>query len=387
MKFELPYRYVFVNNPVVVKIDTEGSANFVRLRITITNSIPYPMFELSAHTVNNIAEFEISDILKPFVRKAEDNSEEDDVYISYVPLSYSVSYTTSQTYTNLYAGQALDGGISKEMLYKVNKEKTNIFERKFFNIYENFLFTTRTDGGVIRLHNEEIGYMFFYRLLSFGALFLKSNDGQEFNLYQTAINGFNFINLKKIIDNWNPGFTSFTLCNENADLIRYEIVPAKSKYKYLLKFRNSLGVPELILLTGKPSLLVEFQFENSVCQEFNKTLYDLRITRRRVPHTKKIAISSGYKQSDDLSLFIDLLSSDEIYFIDRSGIEQKCLVTTEEYGKLLQQVEPEDIMLNIEFIDTNSNFTPFNHGIEPIAVVTDNDDAAIADIANRIVTS
>ncbi|MDL2262461.1 hypothetical protein LJC11_03045 [Bacteroidales bacterium OttesenSCG-928-I21] len=352
MKFvKVPYRYTFSNNPIAFTLNTEsGAINKVNIAVTVAGST----FSLSAYaTSTRRVEFEISDLLKPFVNRLSESGKSvivhDDLF-----LSYTVIVTASTSLPVVYVGKVLLGGISKEYILYYKRMNTNVFTEKFLNEYNNFLFSTRTSKQTIDLYREELGNIFF---LTPSAENIVVKSGSNQLLLGTSSKAVPVsVNLRRLSETWKADDIHIMIGGYSR--IHFRISDHEGEEKYVLKFRNSFGVFERLLVTSVAYSSSEFDNESANYNEYDSDLSDYRKSRRRVSSNKFIEVETGYKSTDNLFFIDDLLASDEIYFIDKGKVTQKCLVTAEGNKKRLIQREPEKLSLKIELVDSDSNFSP-----------------------------
>ena len=121
---------------------------------------------------------------------------------------------------------------------------------------------------------------------------------------------------------------------------------AVSEERYLIRFRNSLGVFEVIEVTGVALNTPEASEENSW-----KTLTEYGFfeqQRERITMRKVIEVQTGYKSREEQSFILDMAASDEIYFIyPENGYSFRCNVTIDNPSYRHRMVTPNSMLLKV----------------------------------------
>ena len=341
-----PTTYSFVNNPIAFLF--EVSTNTLR---TISIVVGGTTFFLSAipYQVNTGIyrfSFDISDIIKPFCSNM-------------TMIDYSVNIS-QDSYT--FTGKALMGGISKEMNLYLLQNNTNIFDFRLLNSINNFLFTTRTNRDIIPMRRNELGDVYFLRPTA-DEFSISTNTGIVHSLGTADIATPCALDLQALISSFSNAdqVSEIYFCIAGVPRFKIVIFDSFSEQSYVLRFRNSMGVFEKLEITGKATRTPTFG-DSTTFNQWDDSIKDFRQSRLRVPVSDKIIAEAGYKSTDDLYFIGDLLSSDEIYLMDRIH-ERKCLVSSDSYSHMLRQTIPESITLNIDFVDQDINISPIS-GIE-----------------------
>jgi len=334
-------------------------------------------FSLSAYPVytTHLTEFEISDILKSYFTSTGLAND--------MKIKYDAIFSIGGTVLHSYSGYAVCGGISKQYLMWLVDRDTNPFLSRFLNQLANFLFTTRTASPVMSLFREELAPVYFLYPGN-NAISIVGGDN-SYDLPASILGVPSIIDIPSILASWPDGdsLTTIYICVSSIKLIKINIQDCFFEEKYTLRFRNSLGVFENLLVTGKATSKPTFA-DNDSFNEFSDEYFMFRKSRNRVSVTDKIEVSSGYKGSLNLSFIKDILISDEIYF-DDGEFERKCMVTSSDFSQALKSTAPEFVTLLVEFTEDDSNYTALNEINEQTEVLESEDESFIISEDNFLI--
>ena len=253
-----------------------------------------------------------------------------------------------------FEAKAIPGGIPDKLFYELDFENTNIFEKKFKNIFSSFLLTTRkVFEQTIIIRESELSVMsFFY------------DDNYEYSLRcnskKFVINPFIsnhlklcFADFKVAYDFLDPDDGLMKLCVDGGVILSINVIPDDlSEEMYILEFRNSLGFLEKILLQGEAKEVPGFSDAEYYLSNEN---YFLEKKSKKTKISKKIELGSGSKLVHELDFLMDALASDEVYFIDvQEKTKQKCKISSAlSYPKM--QNFPNSVTIQVDFLQEDEN--------------------------------
>lgn len=256
---------------------------------------------------------------------------------------------------------ALPGGISKQNFRRVNSPSTDIFTKRFCANDTNFFLTTRTADWQLVIKETELYPL--YMIIDNHETeikFVERVTGKEWivDRITAAIYALDVEYLRKYFyDNEEVLANSFDIYKNGTYACRLIIenaAPAKERYR--LKFRNSLGVFEIIELTGEATIAPQWEdSEDSVFKRYDETVADYISERARAEQKQVITVNSGVKRPDEIRFMLDMLASDEVYLLDFIGVPLRVLPSAEEMTYKRRPAAPQSITLTLEIAESESN--------------------------------
>ncbi|MDR0866579.1 MAG: hypothetical protein LBO74_16850 [Candidatus Symbiothrix sp.] len=265
-----------------------------------------------------------------------------------------------------FDGIALRGGISNQSFRKLWENGYDIFTYRLGSYFDQFLFTTRTNGKEIKLKKAEL-YPFVF--IHFGLpITFRSESGTEIQTEAQPAGTICAMDIRAVLGEMPAGTKRIDVCPQGDYSFHFLIQEErKLEEKYLIRFRNSLGAFEMIEVTGRANHAPEFLNENSYETLTDFDFYEER--RSRVKTKGVIEVETGYKERKDFPFIMDMIKSDEIYFLCPDGDSFRCHVTAESVQyrnfmtestsiklKIREVTEEEFSMPKIEFSDDSGIF-------------------------------
>jgi len=345
-----PGNYSFTGNPVIFELSSDSDEP-VNVEISFngyTQLATYYPFQLSENSYK--ISMDLSDYLN-FDNKIEISGNQIISAISGFALPYQVKIGSNYTFN----GFALRGGISNQAFRKLDENGYSIFTYRLASSYEQFLFTTRTNGKEIKLKETEL-YPFIFRHPGLPVIF-RSESGDEVTTPAQAAGTFCAMNIQSVLEQMPAGTRRIEVCPNGEYAFHFTILPGKlSEERYLLKFRNSLGAFEILEVTGKAMHAPEFSEEN--LWETLADLYFYEERRSRVKSKGIIEVETGYKERLEFPFILDLIQSDEIYFIYPDGDSFRCHLTADSAQYRHLMTEPTSVELKIRPVVEEEFVTP-----------------------------
>ena len=270
-------------------------------------------------------------------------------------LEVVVAYTEDDR--EYYNAIALPGGISRQQ-YKAYVREEDAFTGRFCTRDGNFFLTTRTAGWRIEIRETELYPLYF---LSTGPqterLYIREAlSGKELT-YEFAT-GVCAINMDKVRrDFWEKEgvignvFDILQFVYGKDWRIACEIVITRSqtaRERYRLKFRNSLGVFEIIEITGKLMESAEWH-EGGDFRRFDDVTRGFQNLRERVEWERVLRITTPLPR--ERAFLLDMLGSEEIYLLDAFSTPARVNVSAEGLEWNRQRQEPEQGELRISLAE------------------------------------
>lgn len=344
-----PNQYSFVGNSIVFEL-LVSLPNPVSIEITIGGNTytatSYP-FKIAENRFRIRAE--LSDYLRfeiPF------EIPEGDIIVP-VP-EFALPYQVRIEHFYRFDGIAFRGGISNHAFRKLQENGYDIFTYRLLSHSDQFLFTTRTHGKEIKLKETELfPFVFIHPGLP---IVFKSESGNEITT-PTKSAGVYAMNIRKVLEQFPAGTQRIEVCPNGQYAFHFTILPGKlSEEKYLLRFRNSLGAFEMLEVTGRAMHTPEFSEESlyETLTEFD--FYEER--RSRVNSKGVIEVETGYKERREFPFILDMIQSDEIYFIYPDGESFRCHVKADSARYHHRITEPTSIKLKVRPVLEEEFATP-----------------------------
>ena len=231
------------------------------------------------------------------------------------------------------------------------------FENRFFNSKSQFFLTTRSISWLLPVKETELAPLYFVQdstpplrvidpVTGWGI-----DDALSPGVYALDIAAVR----KKIYETHNVLVNSLDIYVDEDHSCRIIIErsdPALERYR--IKFRNSLGVFEIIEMAGS----LDFSRNNDDDSESNFSRYDYdtgRFTAAREPqdYTISALIDSGIKRPDEIPFLLDMLRSDEVYLLDLVDVPIRVIPSAEEVQFRHLSESPRSIPVRLDFVDDN----------------------------------
>lgn len=266
-----------------------------------------------------------------------------------------------------YAGEVSDisftvipGGISRQNFRRMAETGEDIFTARFLNPENNFFLTTRTAGWRIVIKETELAPLYFLlpeedslsvsesvsgSSLSFGPL-----DPGVYVLDVDALRR-RFMAEKDVIpsvlDVYRGGRYACQIVVERA---------AMSRDRCRLRFRNSLGVFEIVELTGDLSVSPDYpESEDAAFRRYDPVAGCYVSRRERVERRQSVTVSTGVKRPGEVRFLMDMLSSEEVYLLDVGLFPLRVVPSVEDFTYRIRPDAPESFTLKLDMSDPEVN--------------------------------
>lgn len=256
---------------------------------------------------------------------------------------------------------AIPGGISKQNFKRMITTGQDIFNARFLNYKGNFFFTTRTAQWRIILKETELYPLYFISqnsIRSFNVIDPNSDTMFSCGVIDSGVMALDVDKLRlafienndvmpSIFDIYIDGIFSCRIVVEQSDI---------TKERYRLKFRNSLGVFEIIEITGEMTIEPEYKEGNeNTFNRYDSDTGDYYSDRERIECHQSVKVKTGAKRPDEIRFLMDMIGSDEVYLLDLTGLPIKVIPSIEEFKYRSRPETPQDFTLTLEISETETN--------------------------------
>lgn len=257
---------------------------------------------------------------------------------------------------------AVPGGISKQNYRQLFNRDTSIFTERFFNTESNFFLTTRTASWRIVIKETELYPLYF----------ITHRDGQRISVtepvagtsmvFEQLTSGVYALDLHEvrrkfvedvsvlpnILDIYMDGNFSCRIVIEQSDI---------SKERYRLKFRNSLGIFEILELIGELTISPAYGDNDDVAfNRYDSVTCDFYTDRERIVRTQSATVETpGVKRPDEIRFLMDMIGSEEVYLLDLSEVPVKVIPSIEEMTYRPQPDAPQKFTIKLRMADSETN--------------------------------
>ena len=350
-------------NPVVASMYAGANAT-CRYRISSDNAI---LYEGSITTIADYAVVDLSDFFE-YLKIAG-------LIQCRICLVDNANIENSEKFFTVYGG-----GISKLLRRKLSAAAVDFFDWKLKNVNNNFFLTTRTNGRLIVIPEDELLPLKFYAK---GLNFSVKVTGETVATYDhsadaaESLQEIDFNTLRRsVMTTKNKLASAFDIITSTGGYAcTIVIAEVTERHDYFLKFINSLGAQEMISITGLIQFNPTFSELKSVAL-YDAVVNDLVDCPRRKTITNTYKAEIGYKTPEERLFVIDALLSDNCMLV-ANGEEYAVNVKTD--GSLFQDTasQPTTISVNIEMLDKDYSFSPIDRhdvvlGIDNNIIEVDN---------------
>ncbi|MDE6276988.1 MAG: hypothetical protein K2M06_02665 [Muribaculaceae bacterium] len=255
---------------------------------------------------------------------------------------------------------AIPGGISKQNYRRLCDLGTDVFSARFFEPKGNFFLTTRTASWCITMKETELAPMYFILKTTSRITITEAvgNNSIDFGDCETGVYALDINILRKKFFNENNVLPSqFDVFTNQAFSCRIVVERAETaRERYRLKFRNSLGVFEIIELVGELILTPSYEDgDGATFQRYDEDTDDFQTERERLPRTLLISAQTGTKRPDEVRFLMDMIASDEVYLLDFANLPVKVIPSIEELQYRRRPERPQSFTVNLELTDREMN--------------------------------
>lgn len=256
------------------------------------------------------------------------------------------------------------GGVSRQNYRRYARMKTDAFEARFLNNANNFFMTTRTAGWRIVMKETELYPLYFISLEDFLYMtVVERTTGktliQEGNL-DSGIFALDIDALRKqFFDEYGVLSNSFDIYKGDPSQYSCSIViersdPARERYR--LKFRNSLGVFEIIELAGELTITPDYaEADEARFSRYDAETDAFTADRERIPRPQSLTIETGVMRADNVRFLMDMIGSEDVYLLDLLELPVKVIPSIEELKYKPRPETPQKFTVKLQMAEDETN--------------------------------
>lgn len=256
------------------------------------------------------------------------------------------------------------GGVSRQNYRRYARMKTDAFEARFLNNANNFFMTTRTAGWRIVMKETELYPLYFISLEKFLYMTVVERTTGK-TLIQEGEQGRGIFALdidalrKQFFDEYGVLSNSFDIYKGDPSQYSCSIViersdPARERYR--LKFRNSLGVFEIIELAGELAITPDYAAADEArFSRYDAETDDFTADRERITRPQSLTIETGVMRADTVRFLMDMIGSEEVYLLDLSELPVKVIPSIEELKYKPRPETPQKFTVKLQMAEDETN--------------------------------
>ncbi len=257
---------------------------------------------------------------------------------------------------------AIPGGVSRQNLRIFNGNDSDVFKERFLATDRNFFFSTRAATWRLVLKETEIAPLYFITdsPASFAVRELATDRELKVDSLIPGIYALDIDALRRHFFEMGVLASVFDIYRDSKFACRIVIERAQpAPERLILKFRNSLGVFELMELTGSPEIFADWQTaEEALFDSYDKIVDDFACARERIPASRTVNVSSGFKSSSELAFMLDMLSSEEVWLLGLAEMPVRVIPTAEDFSFSSRPTTPKSVALTLRLVDDDANIMP-----------------------------
>lgn len=256
------------------------------------------------------------------------------------------------------------GGISRQNYRILTSLGTDIFENRFLNNAGNFFMTTRTAGWRIVLKETELYPMYFFNMddslymtvveLTTGKTMMQEGQLKKgvFALDIDAVRKCFFEEygvLSSVFDIYkgNPSEYSCRIVIERSE-------PTRERYR--LKFRNSLGVFEIIELNGELTISPDYSAaDDAGFNRYDAVTDGFSTYRERIIRPQSLTVDTFVSHTDAVRFFMDMIGSEEVFLLDLTEYPLRVIPSIEDMNYKARPTEPQTFTVTLRIAEDESN--------------------------------
>ena len=249
------------------------------------------------------------------------------------------------------------GGVSKQNYSAMAQKGTDMMSVRFLNPAGNFFLTTRTADWCIYIKESEICPLYFFVRQTSDSYEIVDPITKNTMTFDWMEYGVCALDLAALRYSFYTEFgvlaSIFDVYCNRVNACRIVITQASaSRDRYRLKFRNSLGVFEIIELTGAISITPEYpDSEDATVRRYDAVIDDFYADRERIVRKLTISVSTGVKRPDEVRLLMDMLGSEDVYLLDLTPYPIKVIPSADDMTYMARPDTPQNFNLKLELAD------------------------------------
>ncbi len=265
------------------------------------------------------------------------------------------------SYESEYGCYVIPGGVSRQNYKRLAHLDKDIFQERFFNPGCNFFLTTRTASWLIIMKESELFPLYFLPRNNGDMIKIverASGKSYEYNRLETGAAVLDMAAIRMYFaENENVLPSVFDIYYNSKFSCRIVIERCEpSREHYRLKFRNSLGVFEIIELAGKLSISPKYEGADAArFKRYDTDTAEFYTDRGRVERSQSITAETGIKRPDEIRFLMDMLGSEEVYLLDFAPLPVKVIPSAENLIYRPHPETPQELTLKLEISSSEEN--------------------------------
>lgn len=256
------------------------------------------------------------------------------------------------------------GGVSRQNFRRYLQLGTDAFEARFLNNANNFFLTTRTARWRIVLKETELSPLYFISLEDdLHMTFVERATGKALHHDDVFKGGIFALDIdlmrRQFFDEYGVLANIFDVYKGDPSQYSCSIVVEKcdaARERYRLKFRNSLGVFEIIELTGELTITPDYAAADEArFSRYDAVTDDFTTDRERIARTQSLTIETGVIRPDNIRFLMDMIGSEEVYLLDLSELPVKVIPSIEELNYKPRPEAPQKFTVKLQVAEDETN--------------------------------
>ncbi len=260
---------------------------------------------------------------------------------------------------------AISGGISRQNYRQIAKlPDEDIFTTRFLSDNTNFFMTTRTAGWRILLKESELYPLYFINDNYNASLkIVEKMTGKQLVISDLERGilalDLNAVRYRFFVDS-GILVNYFDIFRNDSFACSVVIEQAEAvKERYRLKFRNSLGVFEIIELTGETTFSPEWkESEDTIIDDYDPLTDYYTSARDRLERKLIITVKTGVKLPKDITFIMDMLGSDEVYLLGITDHPVRVIPEAEDFNYSARPESPQSFIIKLSAVESEKYITP-----------------------------
>lgn len=258
---------------------------------------------------------------------------------------------------------ALPGGVSKQNYRRYISGGTDAITGRFLNPAGNFFLTTRTAGWRLLMRETELCPLYFLATETgtIKAVELMTDKSMMFDLDGAGVHALDVDTLRlRFMEQYDIIPSVFDIFRDGIFSCRLVICRADdAPERYRLKFRNSLGVYEIIDMPGELYVADSFEdTDDSQFKHYDSVTDDLTTDRGRIACSRTLELETGFMRPDEIAFMLDMVASESVYLLDMSPLPLKVIPSVDDVERKHRPTEPQKFKLKLEIVDDETQIMP-----------------------------
>ncbi len=255
----------------------------------------------------------------------------------------------------------IPGGISHQNFRQLSILGKDIFQVRFFNHKSNFFLSTRTASWLIVMKETELYPLYFLPENTGDLISIVERTGgniYEDDSFDRGVAVLDVVALRRYFaHNHNVLPSVFDVYYNSCYSCRIVVERSDcTRQRYRIKFRNSLGVFEIIELNGELSVTPDYSgAEDAVFKRYDSITGSFHSDRERVQRRQAVTVETGVKRPDEVRFLMDMIGSEEVYLLDLTPTPLKVIPSVENFSYRPRPESPEKFSIKLELSDSEIN--------------------------------